>query len=205
MKKVVIKIAIRVIAIFALIIVASSVYTLKPNEYALVKQFGRVVDQKSEQGIYFKVPLFQSVTTINTGERLYDLAESDVITSDKKTMIADCYSTWRVTEPLKFYQTLASSTSTAVFLTRNSAQPPQPLTDCSILRISRSIPVLRSSIIQIMSISVIITHISRATMRQSLCVYSRKLRSDMIPRKWATSRWIYVAPIRSWLPTFNRP
>jgi len=113
MKKVGMKIAIRVIAILALIIVASSVYTLKPNEYALVKQFGRVVDQKSEQGIYFKVPLFQSVTTINTGERLYDLAESDVITSDKKTMIADCYSTWRVTEPLKFHQTLASSTSTA--------------------------------------------------------------------------------------------
>ena len=113
MKKVGMKIAIRVIAIFAIIIVASSVYTLKPNEYALVKQFGKVVAQKSEQGIYFKVPLFQSVTTINTGERLYDLAESDVITSDKKTMIADCYSTWRVTEPLKFYQTLASSTSTA--------------------------------------------------------------------------------------------
>lgn len=113
MKKMVMKIAIRVIAIVAIIIAATSVYTLEPNECGLVKQFGRVVDQKTEPGIYFKIPIIQSVTTISTEELLYDLAESDVITSDKKTMIADCYSTWKVTDPLKFYQTLAGMTTTA--------------------------------------------------------------------------------------------
>lgn len=90
MKNIVMKIAIRVIAIVAIIIAATSVYTLEPNECGLVKQFGRVVDQKTEPGIYFKIPIIQSVTTISTEELLYDLAESDVITSDKKTMIADC-------------------------------------------------------------------------------------------------------------------
>jgi len=107
------KIAIRIIAILVIIVVATSVYVLEPNEAALVKQFGRVVSQQSEPGIYFKIPIIQSVKTIDTAEKLYDLAASDVITSDKKTMIADCYSTWRVTDPLKFYQTLASSTATA--------------------------------------------------------------------------------------------
>ena len=111
--KLVKKIAIRVIAIVAIIIIANCVYVLKPNEYGLVKQFGRVVDQKSEPGIYFKIPIIQSVTRVNTGERLYDLSESDVITSDKKTMIADCYSTWRVTDPLKFYQSLSGVSGTA--------------------------------------------------------------------------------------------
>ena len=111
--KLITKIAIPVIAIVAILIFASSIYTLQPNEYGLVKQFGRVVDQKSEPGMYFKVPIIQSVTKVNTGERLYDLSESDVITSDKKTMIADCYSTWRVTDPLKFYQTLSGVSGTA--------------------------------------------------------------------------------------------
>lgn len=111
--KIVVKIALMVVAVLAIILVSSSMYTLKPNEYALVKQFGRVVDQQSEPGLYFKAPIFQSVTKVNTAERLYDLEKSDVITSDKKTMIADCYCTWKVTDPMKFYQTLAGSSGTA--------------------------------------------------------------------------------------------
>ncbi len=112
-KKLILKIAVQVIAILAIIVIASSIYIVKPNEYALVKQFGRIVAQEETPGLKFKIPIIQSVITIHTYEQLYDLAESDVITSDKKTMIADCYSTWRVTDPMKFYQTLSASTATA--------------------------------------------------------------------------------------------
>lgn len=112
-KKLILKIAVCVIAILAIMIVGSSMYIVEPNEYALVKQFGRVVDQEATPGLYFKIPLIQSVTYIDTSEQLYDLAESDVITSDKKTMIADCYSTWKVTDPMKYYQTLSAVTATA--------------------------------------------------------------------------------------------
>lgn len=112
-KKLILKIAVCVIAIFAIMITCSCMYIVEPNEYALVKQFGRVVSQKATSGLYFKIPFIQSVKYINTAEQLYDLAESDVITSDKKTMIADCYSTWRVTEPMKYYQTLSATTATA--------------------------------------------------------------------------------------------
>lgn len=112
-RKLIMKIAICVIAILAVVFVNSSMYVLKPNESGLLKQFGRVIEVKSEPGLNFKLPLIQSVTRISTAEQLYDLAESDVITSDKKTMIANCYSTWKVTNPLSFYQTLAASKPTA--------------------------------------------------------------------------------------------
>ena len=112
-RKSIIKIAIMVIVILTTIVGCSSIYTLETNEYALVKQLGRIVDEKSEPGLYFKIPFVQAITTIDTSEQLYDLAKSDVITSDKKTMIADCYATWKVTDPLKFYQTLKASESTA--------------------------------------------------------------------------------------------
>ena len=38
-----------------------------------------------------------------------DLAASDVITKDKKTMISDSYVLWKISDPLKFAQTLNSS------------------------------------------------------------------------------------------------
>ena len=44
---------------------------------------------------------------------LYDLSSSDVITSDKKTMICDSYILWQIDDPLKFAQTLNSSISNA--------------------------------------------------------------------------------------------
>lgn len=113
MKKFGVKIALRIIAIVGILALNGFVYVIGPNQYGLVKQMGRVVDEQSEAGLYFKIPFIQSVSKISTAERLYDLAESDVITSDKKTMIADCYSTWNVTDPLKYYQTLAASSTTA--------------------------------------------------------------------------------------------
>lgn len=107
------KIVIRLIAILAIFLVSNMFYVLEPNESALVKQFGRVVSEQSSPGVYFKAPFIQTVTYTNMAEHLYDLEASDVITSDKKTMIADCYAIWRVTDPLKFYQSLASSSKTA--------------------------------------------------------------------------------------------
>lgn len=107
------KIAIRLVAILAIFLVSNMFYVLEPNESALVKQFGRVVSEQSSPGVYFKAPFIQTVTYTNMAEHLYDLEASDVITSDKKTMIADCYAIWRVTDSLKFYQSLASSAKTA--------------------------------------------------------------------------------------------
>ena len=112
-KKLIAKIAILVIVILATITVSTSMYTLETNETALVRQLGRIVDQKSEPGLYFKIPFVQSITRVDTSEQMYDLAKSDVITSDKKTMNADCYATWRVTDPLKFYQSLKAAKNTA--------------------------------------------------------------------------------------------
>lgn len=111
--KTTIKIVVRIVAIVAIIIVTSMFYILEPNESGLVKQFGKVVDCQMTPGLYVKIPIIQDVTYTNTGERLYDLEKSDVITADKKSMIADCYCIWQVTDPLKFYQTLANSSKTA--------------------------------------------------------------------------------------------
>ncbi len=109
-----IKKAFLVIVLFALLIIgSSSIVVTYENEYSLIRQFGKVDHVVSEAGISFKLPFIQSVDKLPNQTLLYDLPASDVITSDKKTMICDSYILWHISDPLKFSQTLNSSVSNA--------------------------------------------------------------------------------------------
>ncbi|HCM93000.1 MAG TPA: protease modulator HflC [Lachnospiraceae bacterium] len=102
-----------IILIILLLIISSGIVICHEDEYKLVRRFGRVERTISSSGLYFKIPLIESVDTVPREILLYDLPASDVITSDKKTMIVDSYVLWRVTDPLKFAQTLSYSVSNA--------------------------------------------------------------------------------------------
>lgn len=102
------------ILLFVLLIVgANSIVITYENEYSLIRQFGKVDHVVSDAGVSFKLPFVQSVDKLPNQTLLYDLSSSDVITSDKKTMICDSYILWHITDPLKFAQTLNSSVSNA--------------------------------------------------------------------------------------------
>ena len=103
-----------VVVLFVLLVAgASSVVITRENEYSLVRQFGKIDHVVSEAGISFKIPFIQSVDTLPKEILLYDLPSSDVITSDKKTMICDSYILWYIADPQKFAQTLNSSITNA--------------------------------------------------------------------------------------------
>ena len=91
------------------IAVRASVTVTQQNEYKLIRQFGKVDRVISSSGISFKIPFIESTQSLPKETLLYDLAASDVITKDKKTMISDSYVLWKISDPLKFAQTLNSS------------------------------------------------------------------------------------------------
>ena len=93
----------------ALLIFSSVTYVVNQGEYAVVKQFGKVVQIESEPGLKFKVPVIQSVETLPNKELIHDLPISEVITKDKQTMVADCFALWRITDPQKFISSLNGS------------------------------------------------------------------------------------------------
>ena len=95
------------------VVLLGSLVTTRPNEYTIVKQFGKVVRVIDQPGLSLKTPFVQSTSTLPKTEMLYDLAASDVITSDKKSMVADSFVLWRIADPLKFIQTLSGSVSGA--------------------------------------------------------------------------------------------
>ena len=111
------KVIIIPILIVAFAILMSSFVVTKPGEYRVIKQFGRIVNvyenDGSSYGVNFKIPFIQSEAVISSKMRLSDLPVSDVMTSDKKSMIADCFVMWKIEDPVKFIQKLSGSVQNA--------------------------------------------------------------------------------------------
>lgn len=103
------KISLCILAVFLLILLGSSIVVTKEDEYSLIRQFGKIDHIESDAGVSFKIPFIQTVAKLPDKILLYDLAASDVITGDKKTMITDSYVLWKISDPLKFAQTLNGS------------------------------------------------------------------------------------------------
>lgn len=105
--------AIVIVVLVLLIVGANSLVITNENQYSLIRQFGKVDHVIDHAGVSFKIPFIQSVDTLPKETLLYDLSSSDVITSDKKTMICNSYVLWHITDPLLFAQTLNSSLGSA--------------------------------------------------------------------------------------------
>ena len=101
------------VILVALMIFSAATFVVHEGEYAVVKQFGKVVDIYDEAGLKFKIPFIQSVDTLPDKELIYDLPVSEVITKDKQTMVADSFALWRITEPKKFIASLNGSITNA--------------------------------------------------------------------------------------------
>lgn len=86
-----------------------------PNEFTIIKQFGKIVSIRENPGLSFKIPVVQQAEKIENEVLLYDLAVSDVMTKDKKSMIADCFALWRIDDPQKYTETLSAQKSNAEF------------------------------------------------------------------------------------------
>lgn len=113
MKKKFSKVFCIIILAAALVVLANSAFIIRENQYGLVREFGRIERVISDSGLYFKVPFIQEKDTVSKELLLYDIAKSDVITQDKKSMIVDSFVLWRVTDPKVFAQTLNTSSQNA--------------------------------------------------------------------------------------------
>ena len=110
-----IKIILPLLIVAALFVSGNCFVVTQQNEYTIVRQFGAVVDVVDEPGLSVKLPFIQTTSTLPKTEMLYDLAVSDVITSDKKSMVADSFVLWRISDPLKFIQTLSGNLANAEY------------------------------------------------------------------------------------------
>lgn len=96
-----------VLGAIALVILASmSIVVTYPDEYSMIKQFGEIVKVIDQPGVSLKLPFVQTDQKVSKALQVYDIARSDVITRDKKSMIADAFVLWRVNDPVLFVRHL---------------------------------------------------------------------------------------------------
>lgn len=95
-----------ILLVAGFIVLASSTIVTKEDQYSIVKRFGKIERVIDEAGLSFRTPFIETVDVIPKNIQFYDMPESDVITMDKKTMVADSYVLWKVKDPIKFAQSL---------------------------------------------------------------------------------------------------
>jgi membrane protease subunit HflC len=101
-------------ALLAITIILIGIYIFKPlytvdeTEQAVVLKWGvEPVGVVREAGLHFKwLWPYQTVTEFDKRLLEYDAQPRDIITRDKKTLILDNYARWRISDPIRFLQTV---------------------------------------------------------------------------------------------------
>ena len=86
-----------------------SSYIVDKTEYAIEILLGDPVDIVMEPGLNFKLPFVSRIIYMENRLQDYDADPGAVFTKDKKEMKVDTYSKWRVSSPLKFYETVRTT------------------------------------------------------------------------------------------------
>ncbi len=97
-----------VLAIIALIVGYSSLFTVYQTRLALVVRLGQPVRVVTEPGLNFKIPLIDSVIYVD--KRILDLENpaQEVIASDQKRLVVDAFARYKIKDALLFYQSVGS-------------------------------------------------------------------------------------------------
>jgi membrane protease subunit HflC len=86
-----------------------STYIVDKTQYAIEILLGDPVDIVLEPGLNFKLPFVTRIVFMENRLQDYDADPGAVFTKDKKEMKVDTYSKWRVSDPLKFYETVRTT------------------------------------------------------------------------------------------------
>ncbi|MFC4304607.1 protease modulator HflC [Cohnella boryungensis] len=93
-------------AIVAIILLASSLFVVKEGEYKVVLKFGEAVRVEESPGLYFKIPFIESVSQLPKYQMTYESNPTSILTKDKKPIIVDNYTVWRIKNPQNFLRTV---------------------------------------------------------------------------------------------------
>ena len=95
-----------IILVVAAVFIYNGLFIVDQTQQAMVLQLGKPVKVVKDPGLSFKIPFLQQVSYFDRRLLHYDAAPAEIITSDKKNLVIDNYSKWRIVDPLKFYQSV---------------------------------------------------------------------------------------------------
>jgi membrane protease subunit HflC len=102
-----------IIALVAIgVVLFASAFTVDETEQVVVTQFGKVVGKpKIEPGLYFRIPFIQHANYFPKNLLQWDGDPGQIPTLDKKFIWVDSFARWKITDPVKFFQTVSNTVS----------------------------------------------------------------------------------------------
>jgi membrane protease subunit HflC len=97
-----------ILAIVIGITAFSSLFVIRENQQALILQFGNPQKQVDDAGLNFKTPFIQDVIYFDKRILDYDASAAEIPTLDQKQLVVDAFARYKIIDPLKFYQTVAT-------------------------------------------------------------------------------------------------
>ena len=85
-----------------------SMFTVHITQSAVLLELQKPKEIITEPGLYFKIPFIQKIRYFSKQLLDNDSPPAEVITRDKKNLLIDNFSLWRITDPLKFLETVRS-------------------------------------------------------------------------------------------------
>ncbi|MGX9364823.1 protease modulator HflC [Desulfoplanes sp. PS50] len=95
-----------IVAVALVLGLFQSVYIVDQTQRAIVLQLGKPVGDSQGPGLHFKLPFVQNVIMFDQRILEYDAQPAEILTKDKKNLVVDNYSRWRISDPLLFYRTV---------------------------------------------------------------------------------------------------
>ena len=88
-----------------IIVLSNSFYIVDEKEQAVITQFGKPIgNAKVKSGLYFKIPLIQTVLKFDKRILEWDGAANEIPTKDNKYIFIDTFARWKISNPLQFYK-----------------------------------------------------------------------------------------------------
>jgi membrane protease subunit HflC len=84
----------------------SSIFVVDEGELAMVTQFGEYKRSVENPGLYFKTPFVQTVDSMERRIMGSDTPPAVYLSLDKKRLVADPVSRWRIVDPLMYFKTV---------------------------------------------------------------------------------------------------
>jgi membrane protease subunit HflC len=91
----------------AAFLVYNAAYTVDETQQVIITQFGRIVGTpKTDPGLRFKVPFIQRANYFAKNLLDWDGDPGQIPTLDKTFIWVDTFARWKITDPIKFFQTV---------------------------------------------------------------------------------------------------
>mgnify|MGYP001564553889 FL=1 len=110
------KLPLLIIGYIAFLAVWRTFYIIDEREQAIVTMFGQPMRTVREPGLYMRVPFIHSLQRFDKRVLSSDAQAVEYLTSDKKRVVVDHISRWRITDPLEFYRTVRTEAGALIRL-----------------------------------------------------------------------------------------